>query len=92
MTYRITKGVVKVTVCDENLLVATGDARKTLPYLKHLNAAGAYIWNYLEKSAQPEDIVRHIVADYAISETDARDSLQTFLRALVDAGYLQAEA
>ena len=45
MTYTLTKGVVKVTVCDENLLVATGDARKTLPYLKHLNAAGAYIWN-----------------------------------------------
>ena len=92
MTYRITKGVVKVTVCDENLLVATGDARKTLPYLKHLNAAGAYIWDYLEKSAQPDEIVQHIVADYTISEKDARDSLQAFLKTLIDAGYLQTES
>ena len=92
MTYQITKGVVKVTVCDENLLVATGDARKTLPYLKHLNAAGTYIWNYLEKSTQPEDIVCHIVADYGISEKDARASLQTFLQTLCDAGYIRPES
>ena len=74
MTYQITKGVVKVTVCDEHLLVATGDARQTLPYVKHLNAAGAYIWGKLENAVPAEQIAESIAADYGISEKDARIS------------------
>ncbi len=91
MTYQITKGVVKVTVCEENLLVATGDARQNLPYVKHLNTAGAYIWDKLEKSIPEDQILANIVADYIISETDARDSLQSFIKALCDAGYIHME-
>lgn len=92
MTYQITKGVVKVTVCDEHLLVATGDARQTLPYVKHLNAAGAYIWGKLENAVPAEQIVESIAADYGISEKDARESLQAFLQTLCDAGYIRPES
>ena len=92
MTYQITKGVVKVTVCDEHLLVATGDARQTLPYVKHLNAAGAYIWSKLENAVPAEQIAESIATDYGISEKDARASLQTFLQTLCDAGYIRPES
>lgn len=92
MTYQITKGVVKVTVCDENLLVATGDARQILPYVKHLNPAGAYIWDKLESALSTEEIVEQIVADYGISEIDARESMQNFIRILCEAGYIRPES
>ena len=81
MTYQITKGVVKVTVCDEHLLV-----------VKHLNAAGAYIWGKLENAVPAEQIAESIAADYGISEKDARASLQTFLQTLCDAGYIRPES
>lgn len=88
MTYHITKGIVKVNVCDEHILVSTGEARNTLPYLKHLNEAGAYIWERLEKSMPVEEIAKAIVLDYGIAEQDAEKALQGFLQVLCDAGYL----
>lgn len=86
--YNITNGVIKVTVCGETMLVASGEARKKLPYVRSMNAAGAYIWDKLEKQQPMEEIVQNIVADYAISESEALETLQNFLKTLSDAGYI----
>ena len=50
MTHNIQPGVILVQVCGEHLLVATREARGKCPYVKQLNATGAYFWTLLAQN------------------------------------------
>lgn len=88
MRYKVQPGVVLATICDETLLVASGDARGKVPYARGINKAGAYFWKMLESQKSEHAIVQQTVADYKISEEQARNALHTFRNTLVEAGYL----
>ena len=49
MKYAIQPGVLLETVCDEHLLIATGEARGKVPYVKNLNETGVWFWQLFEK-------------------------------------------
>lgn len=51
MKYAIQPGVLLETVCDEHLLIATGEARGKVPYVKNLNETGVWFWQLFENSS-----------------------------------------
>lgn len=91
MRYILQPGVVLASVCDEQLLVATGDARGKVPYVKGINKPGAYFWNLLEQNLREEEIIRRAMADYGASEEIAREALRKFTGTLAENGYLTIE-
>lgn len=88
MNVRLRPDVVLVSVCDEQLLVAAGEARGRVPYVKGINKPGAYFWRLLEQNLGEQTIIARAAADYACSEATAREALRRFLEALEREGYL----
>ena len=59
MKYAIQPGVLLETVCDEHLLIATGEARGKVPYVKNLNETGVWFWQLFEKQLDLAQIELH---------------------------------
>lgn len=91
MNLRLRPDVVLVSLCGESLLVAAGEARGKVPYVKGINGPGAYFWRLLEQNLGEDAILAQSAADYACSEETAREALTRFLRALAQDGYLLPE-
>ena len=75
MKYAIQPGVLLETVCDEHLLIATGEARGKVPYVKNLNETGVWI----EQQA---------IQTFHISAEQAHNALTAFFGKLQNDGYL----
>lgn len=85
---KIKPGVVLISVCDEHILVATREARKTVPYVRQINSAGGFYWNLLEKGEQPESIIKAAQERYHISARQASGMVLGFIKKLYSAGYI----
>lgn len=89
--YRIRPGVVLSSVCGEFMLVATRKARGLCPYVKQINATGAYYWELLMQDMDFEQMVAHAADRYHVEPTRIRPGLRIFLDDLVKKGYLLPE-
>jgi hypothetical protein len=54
---KIKKGFMLRKVAGENVVVAIGEASKSLNGMIKLNDTGAFVWNLLKDGASKEDIV-----------------------------------
>ena len=88
MTYTLQKGVVFTTVCDENFLVAVGEARGKVPYIEGVTRPGAYFWRLLESRMDTEEIIRQAASDYKVPEETAKIAFEKFADSLQKKGYL----
>lgn len=89
--YKIQPGIVLVQVCGEQMLVATRAARGKCPYVKQLNATGAYFWTLLEQRLETEEMVQTASVHYQVEPERIRPGLLQFLENLRQNGYLLAE-
>lgn len=87
----IRPGVVLAQVCGENLLIATRAARGRCPYVKQLNATGAFFWSLLEQGLDPEAMARAASEQYGVPVERLRPGLLRFLEDLRKSGYLIPE-
>jgi len=88
MNYNIRKGLVHESVCGQELLVATLEARKHCPYLTELNEASAFVWHMLEDGLSREQMREKIVKVYDISAEAAAETLDLFLADLEKQGFI----
>ena len=88
MTYTLQKDVALVTVCDENFLVAAGEARGKVPAVKGINRPGAYFWDLLQRRLPEDDILRRTAEDYHVPIEKAMLALRRFAALLAAEGYL----
>lgn len=92
MIYPVQPGVVLAQICDEYLLVASGDARGKVPYVRKVNQTGAYFWQLLAQGLEDSEIVSRAVQDYHIPQALARKALSAFVTSLQSANYLLSPA
>ena len=88
MKYHVCPGVVIVDVCDEHLMIATGEARGKVPYVKKINATGVFFWRLFERGLDGEGIVAAAVAEYGISRDEALAAYRSFSASLASSGSL----
>lgn len=92
MTRRaIQPGIVFSAVCGEQLLIATRRARGKCPYVKQLNATGAYFWSLLEQGLELEDMIQTAARRYQVEPERIRPGLVRFMEELAEHGYLLLE-
>lgn len=56
-----------------------------------INESGVLLWNALEQGADTDTLVKLLTSEYAVSDGQARDDVEAFLRKLLDAGCLQLQ-
>ena len=88
MKYAIQPGVLLETVCDEHLLIATGEARGKVPYVKNLNETGVWFWQLFEKQLDLAQIEKQAIQTFHISAEQAHNALTAFFGKLQNDGYL----
>ena len=91
MRYTLQADVALVSVCDRHFLVAAGEARGKVPYIKGVNAPGAYFWRLLEQQIDTEEIIRQAAKDYETSEENARAAFVSFVDSLKENGYIRSD-
>lgn len=88
MIYHVCPGIVLATVCGENLLIATREARGKTPNVKILNQTGAYFWKCFEQQRELSEIIAQASEHYNISVEDVEFAIKNFVSALEKDGYL----
>ncbi len=88
---KICPGIVMISVCDEHLLVATKEARKTVPYVQQINSAAAYYWKLLENKTEIKDIVEKAAEHFNMPKIKALITVNNFINKLEESGYITFE-
>ena len=88
MKYHTQPGVVVAKIAGEYLLVASGEARGKVPYVKNLNETGAWFWNEMEKSYDFSKIADDAVEHYGITREQAETACQNFFEVLLHDKYV----
>ena len=89
--YKRRPGVVLVEVCEEFLLVATGDARDHCPYITQINASAADYWRFLEQEQSLQSLVQKAKEHYERKDGGIIFASLQFVSKMQESGYLLAE-
>ena len=49
-----------------------------------LNESGKFIWDLLEKEISKEELLEKFMAEYDVSETQAKEDIRQFIQTLLD--------
>lgn len=79
--YPVPHPQVAARLVDGSAVIVLADAGE----VNVLNPVGSRIWELIDGTRSGQDIVRHIVAEYAVSDGQATQDVQDFLQTLLTA-------
>ena len=84
----IKKELIKRDVAGDTVLVPVGKTVYDSNGLFILNEVAAFIWDRLESVASEQELLTAVLAEYEVTEAEARKDLQDFLAELRKMGIL----
>lgn len=79
------KGFMLRQTAGRNIVVAVGQASEEFNGLITLNETGAFLWKMLQAGTTYEDMLKALLDEYDVSETDAKAGMDAFLKSVRDA-------
>ena len=76
-------------VGDDHILVPVGKVAVNFNAIISLNDMGQTIWNMLENETSAEEILKSILAEYEVSEAQAKADIDSFLAKLRENGAIR---
>ena len=76
-------------VADNYVLVPVGSAAANFHSIINLNEMGQVIWNLLENETTIDEILKNILAEYDVSEEQARKDIEGFIAKLRENGCIE---
>ena len=83
---KLKEGFVLREVAGSVVVLPTGD-ELNMDMMITLNGTGRFLWEKLEKGAEEEDLVRDMLAEYAVDEATARAHIRAFCAKLQENGF-----
>ncbi|MDO4982888.1 MAG: PqqD family protein [Eubacteriales bacterium] len=77
---------IMTDVADNHVLVPVGEAAANFKSIINLNDMGQTIWNMLENETTLDEILKNILAEYDVSEQQARTDIEAFVTKLRETG------
>lgn len=84
---KLKPGFILRQVAGENVVIPAGDALN-LNMMITLNETGAFLWKQLEQETDENSMVTALLAEYDVSEEQARDSVDAFVAKLKEQDFL----
>ncbi len=78
---KIKDGYILRTIADDNVVLPSGD-ELDLSIMITLNDTGRFLWEWLEKGAEADELVAALLAEYDVDEATARAGVDAFLEKL----------
>lgn len=86
---KIKKGFVLRKVAGQHVVIAIGEATRSLSGMIRLNETGAFLWGELEKGADMDNLLSRLLEEYDVSKDTAQRDVKEFVRVLTEAGCLE---
>jgi len=86
---KIRSGFVIRQVAGETVVLPCGE-NAGMRMVISLNDTGAFLWKQLQQVRTKEDLVKALVAEYAVEEAVAANSVEKFIQTLQQNGFLEA--
>jgi hypothetical protein len=87
---RIKEDLMLRNILGEWIVVPMGERLLEFNGMIKVNESGAFIWKFLEKGAEREEIIAAMLEEYEIDEAAAAAELDEFIETLSKAGVLEA--
>lgn len=71
-------------VAGSYVVVPFGDESVEFNGMVTLNESGKFIWDLLEKEISKEELLEKFMAEYDVSETQAKEDIRQFIQTLLD--------
>ena len=85
---KIKKELVRREIAGDVILVPVGKTALEYNGLFTLNELGGFLWDRLEAAQDEQDLLRAVLAQYDVSETEALEDIREFLTQLTQMGIL----
>ncbi len=89
VSFRVADEVVKRDVAGETFLVPIRGHVADLQELFIVNEVGGWLWDRLDGRRRVDDLVADVVAEFEVSEQQAREDVSLFMAQLADAGLIE---
>ncbi len=88
MKYHTQPGVSIANIAGEHLLVAAGESRGKVPYIKNINKTGVWFWDQMVEMHDLNEIIEAAVKFYGITSEQAETATRSFFDSLQKEGYI----
>jgi len=85
---KLKEGFVLRQVAGETVVIPSGN-EINLNMMITLNETGEFLWDYLTRGTDAEELVAALLGEYDVDETTARSSVDAFVAKLNEYGFLQ---
>lgn len=85
---KLKEGFVLRQVAGETVVIPSGN-EINLNMMITLNETGEFMWDYLTRGTDAEELVAALLKEYDVDETTARSSVDAFVAKLNEYGFLQ---
>lgn len=84
---KLKDGLIMSTVNGQTVVIPVGEGME-LNTMITLNETGKFLWEHLEKDAEPEQLVEALLAEYAVDPQTASEDVARFVEELRRQGLL----
>ncbi len=85
---KIAEGYMLKSIADTYVVVPIGNRSVDFSSIISVNETGAFIWKQLESDTTPEEILKNMLAEYDVSEAEAKADIDAFIEKLAGAELL----
>ena len=87
---KIREGFVLKTVGDNHIVVPVGAQTVDFRSMITLNETGAFLWKMLENGCEEADLLKEMLAEYAVDAELAKQDIAAFITKLTENNLLEA--
>ncbi len=86
---KIKEGFMLKNIAGANVVVPVGSNTVSFRAVITLNDSGAFLWKQLESETTPDEVLKAMLAEYAVDEATAKADIGEFIELLKKADLLQ---
>ena len=88
---KLKSGIMLKKVMGSFMIVSTNNSTSYVNSMQTTNETGAFLWKFLEKGTDEDEMVKELLNEFDVSEEDARKDIREFVKKVKDAGLLEQQ-
>lgn len=85
---KLKDGIILKKVMGNYMVISTVGTYSHVDSMQTVNETGAFLWSYLEKGASEDELVGALLAEFEVTEDEARRDVAAFVGKVREAGLL----
>ena len=88
---KLKSGIMLKKVMGSFMVISTQSSASYVNSMQTTNETGAFLWKFLEKGTDEDEMVNGLLNEFDVSEEAARKDVKGFIKKINDAGLLEQQ-